>query len=133
MNGYVITGSVADAAAVFGVSGVRHVAALDNGEGFVAFDGDQPCAGALLLASDDQDGWWYQVRKVAPTDEVEAFYLLSAEHFAERVSRKTGHITAATRLTSGNVLVSTDGATIDGAIWGARATSFLDVRVPSLV
>ena len=107
-------------------NGVRHIAQLDNGEIFVAFEGERPCAGALMIAHDEVlDWWWHSVRHVTPTGP-EAFYLVTAAHF-ETLS--TGVLAAATRLSTGNVLVQTNGEEIPGAIWGSVAASYIDERL----
>jgi hypothetical protein len=41
-----------------------------------------------------------------------------------------GVVQAAAYLTSGNVLVQTNGEVVDGAIWGSKAVSYLDARIP---
>jgi hypothetical protein len=127
MDGYVVTETHAEAIAAFDEESVRHVALLENGEGLVAFDGDRPCVGALMVAA-DPFLIFDKVKKRSPFggDGIEAFYLVTPVHaYAIR-----DRITAATVLTSGNVLVETDGADVPGAIWGSMATSWLDNRVP---
>jgi len=127
MDGYVIADPGTDPEAVFNEPGVRHVAILENGELFVAFIGDRPCAGALLLNSEDQPIWCAQDRHRTPHGG-EAFYLLDRESFDHLLLRQ---IQAASYLTSGNVLVQTDGEEIFGPIWGSKAVSYLDARMVS--
>jgi hypothetical protein len=140
MDGYIITATAEQAIAAFGEPGVRHVAELESGEGFVAFEGDRPCAGALLLNAPDtdQDGWWYRVRKGIASGP-EGFYLLTRERFKEFLTTRPSDprapvrilepLVAASVLTTGNVLVMTNGEAIEGAIWGSKATSYRDTRV----
>jgi hypothetical protein len=110
-------------------NGVRHIAQLENGEVFVAFEGDRPCAGALLIPAEDSlPWWWHKVRTVAPSGP-EAFYIVTAEQFENLT---TGIIAAATRLSSGNVLVQTNGHLILGAIWGSVAVSYIDERLATV-
>jgi hypothetical protein len=142
MDGYVIADPGTDPEAVFNEPGVRHVAILENGELFVAFEGERPCAGALLLNTPDtdQDGWWYRVRKGIASGP-EGFYLLSRERFQEFLTtrpsdprapvRLSEPLVAASVLTSGNVLVMTNGEEIPGAIWGSKAERYLDARMVS--
>lgn len=126
-DGYVVADPGTDPEAVFNQPGVRHVAVLENGELFVAFEGDRPCAGALLLNAPDeeQDSWWWKVRRIAPSGS-EAFYLLSRGVFDRLLM---GQIQAASYLTTGNVLVQTNGEEIPDALWGSKAVSYLDTRV----
>jgi hypothetical protein len=110
-------------------NGVRHIAQLENGEVFVAFEGDRPCAGALLI-SDELTPWTIRrVRKGRPViGEEEAFYLLPASRLEDVMSK----VTAATLLASGNVLVMTNGEEIPGAIWGSVAVSYIDERLATV-
>jgi hypothetical protein len=135
LDGYVITATGAEALEAFGRPGVRHIATLESGEGFVAFEGDRPAAGALLIASDEAlPWWWHKVRNLAPAGP-EAFYLLTAARFADFVYAELGRgfvepVVAATLLATGNVLVQTNGfEVIPGAIWGSTAVSYRDVRL----
>ena len=110
-------------------NGVRHIAQLESGEVFVAFTGEVPCAGALLLNDNngvDLDGWWFQVRRVTPSGP-EAFYLLSQERFD---ALDPAEFAAASKLVTGNVLVQTQGNEIAWALWGSKAVSYIDERVP---
>jgi hypothetical protein len=125
MDGYVIAPEGTDPEMVFNRPGVRHVAILESGELLVAFIGDRPCPGKLLLNSDDQPGWWHSVRRIAAGGP-EAFYLLDRETFDHLLMRQ---IQAASYLTSGDVLVQTDGEEIFGPIWGSKAISYLDERI----
>jgi len=107
--------------------GVRHIAQLENGEVFVAYEGERPCAGALLIEHQEElDWWWHRVRWVTPTGP-EAFYVVSPGQWD---NLPTGILAAATRLASGNVLVQTNGEPILGAIHGAVAMSYVDERIP---
>jgi hypothetical protein len=127
-DGYVVADPGTDPEAVFNQPGVRHVAILENGELFAAFDGDQPCAGQLLLNSDEAlPWWWHKVRTVQPSGP-EAFYLFTSEGFD---GLKMGVIAAASRLHTGNVLVQTNGEELEGALWGSRAERYLDERLVS--
>lgn len=131
MDGYVITEHAEEALAAFSDESVRHVAVLDSGEGFVAFEGPaQPAPGSVLL-SRDMESWLPtldKVRKSGPqVGDVEAFALISAAQFGELIVRDTP-LVGVTVLTSGNVLIQTRTA-IPGAIWSATATSWLDKRL----
>jgi hypothetical protein len=131
--GYVVTATAAEAAAAFDREGVRHAAALENGEGFVAYQGERPAAGQLLVPAEDQPGTWAFLKLRAPhgPTATEAFYLFDWGTF-EHV-RNSPAIEAVTFLASTNVLVQTDGTPLDGALWGSRATSWLDTRVLATV
>jgi hypothetical protein len=103
-------------------NGVRHIAHLDNGEVFVAFEGDIPCGGRLLLNDPDQDGFWYRPRRIAPTasDEPDTFVQVTADHFRQIDPLC---IRMASVLTDGTVLLVTtpDAIPAASAIWTASA------------
>jgi hypothetical protein len=131
MDGYIITSDAATAIAAFEDASVRHAAVLDNGQGFVAFEGDTvPCPGRLLLNDPDQDGFWYRPRRVAPTasDEPETFVQVTARHFRQIDPLC---IRMASVLTDGTVLLVTtpDAIPAASAIWTASAEWFLDERL----
>jgi hypothetical protein len=105
MDGYVITPSAAVALEAYEHPDVRHVAGLDDGRGFVAFDGLIPCKGSVLeadgsqlgvfdrvrrhgplakvrkngpLAIGDEEAFWYKVRRLAPMGHnPERFFLFA--------------------------------------------------------
>jgi len=114
-------------------NGVRHIAHLDNGEVFVAFEGDIPCGGRLLLDDPDQDGFWYRPRRIAPTasDEPETFVQVTAEHFRQIDPLC---IRMASVLTDGTVLLVTtpDAIPAVSALWTASAEWFLDERLATV-
>lgn len=137
MDGFILTQTAEDALDTWGKPGVRHVAALDSGEGFVAFDGDIPVSGLVmenlggstifgsLPQQDTPDGWWWQVRRLAPVDGVqETFGLFAADTF--RVLRSSD-VLMASMVGAGLVLAITAGP-LDGAIWKATSTEWRDVR-----
>lgn len=127
MDGYVITATADEALAAWGRPGVRHVAELDTGEGFVAFDGPIPAAGLVMEAGDD-DGWWFRVRRVAPSSdhEPETFGLYGADAFR---ALPPFVVRQASMVGAGMVLALTLGKQTT-ATWQADATRYLDVRVP---
>jgi hypothetical protein len=123
-------------------NGVRHIAHLDNGEVFVAFEGEIPCGGRLLLNDPDQDGFWWKVRRVAPTskvrrygpafsDEPETFVQVTANHFRQIDPLC---IRMASVLTDGTVLLVTtpDAIPAVSALWTASAEWFLDERLATV-
>jgi hypothetical protein len=127
MDGYVIAPNGTE---VQLGNGVRHIAHLDNGEVFVAFEGDIPCGGRLLLNDPDQDGFWYRPRRIAPTssDEPETFVQVTADHFRQIDPLC---IRMASVLTDGTVLLVTtpDAIPAASAIWTASSEWFLDERL----
>ena len=131
-DGYVITPSGADALMAWGKPGVRHCATLDNGQGFVAFDGDVPAAGALLENVETMDFFWLvpKIRHLAPLPEsVDHFGLYTSEGFRSLLANR---IIMASLLTDDTILAITT-APQDAAFWSATTVSFLDVRVPQPV
>jgi hypothetical protein len=130
MDGCVVTETADEAFAAYEEPGVRHVAALDTGEGIVFFVGDRPAAGQLLVTAEDQPDAHVRIRWARPgPNQVEAFYLFDRGAF--EVISDDPAIEAVTYLASGNVLVMTDGTQLVGptSLWHATATAFRDVRV----
>ena len=133
---YVITPKAEDALECFGLNGVRHVAELDTGEGFVACENrvNAPVAGVVFRDESDDEFWFGpKIRRIAPTSDhdPEIFGLYSAEAF--RAVNPLG-IQMASMVGMGLVLAMTYGRT-QGAIWQASATRYLDARLsyPALV
>jgi hypothetical protein len=138
MDGYMITDDHATALASFENESVRHVAVLDNGQGFVAFEGEHlPCRGNLLLNDADQEGQFAKVRRTGPqvrvrrgvfSDEPETFAIVTMQHF---LHLDPIVVRMASVLTNGTVLLVTlpDSIPADSAIWTASAEYFLDKRL----
>lgn len=126
---YVITPRAEDAMECFGLHGVRHVAELDSGEGFVACDhrNTPPVPGTVFYDESDDGWWWFKIRKVAPTSahDPEIFGLYTAEAFKQMAPIA---IQMATPVGMDLVLVMTYGKQ-PNAIWQASATRYLDRRI----
>jgi len=141
MDGYMITEDHATALEAFKDESVRHAAALDTGEGLVAFEGDRrPCRGKLLLNDADQEGQFAKVRRAGPqvrvrrgflSDEPETFVRVTMDHF---LKLDPIVIRMASVLTDGTVLLVTlpDSVPADSAIWTANSEFFLDKRLATV-
>jgi len=126
MDGYTLTvGSPLDPLTPM-PDGVRYVAELADGTGFVAWDERPPAiAGTVLIAEEPDDGWWwFKIRKLAAT-EADHFYLLSRDAFDLIADEQPAMIRAATRVTDGRVIVQTDTPLMLFGGWGGHAVRYV--------
>jgi hypothetical protein len=130
---YVITQKAEDAMECFGLNGVRHVAELDSGEGFVACDTrvTSPVAGVVFedIGDDGTFAMRPKIRRTTPPfggGAIETFGLYTKETF---VMMPPMVVEAVSFVGMGLVLAMTTGKQ-PGAIWQATALSYRDVRVP---
>lgn len=135
MDGYAITGTPEEAFAAFGKEGVRYVAELDTGQGFVAFEGPIPVEDATILANvPESEFWWFKVKRLTPEAKVkryvpgpttETFGLFSSAAF---LTLPGISVLMASPIVGDMILAVTRGP-VDGAFWSAAAVSYRDVRV----
>jgi hypothetical protein len=136
MDGYLITGRAEDAVSAFPQDGVRHVAELDNGQGFLAFEGPMPIVAdpfaQLLIAQARPVLAFAKVRKHGPlsADEVEHLAIVTPGYFSAELF--LADVLAVSQLTDGLRLVSTTrrldvGA--EGCYWSATSTRIYDKRL----
>jgi hypothetical protein len=139
MDGYVLT-YAATALKAFDHPGVRHFAELDDGLGFLAFEGAIPCEGIILEAAESElkgriwhrgswGGAFVHVRKRGPMSaaDPERLFLFASE--ADFRDNDLSIVPMATLLTDGWVLALTLGDDLDHAVWSAFATRVLDKRL----
>lgn len=140
--GYVFTADGKDALEMMGVEGVRYVAAMDDGTGFVAFDSQDPIGGGSAIAA----GWtvWemdphpdyppsWPNRPEGPKRQVargdERFILYAAFN-----RKDIGEVRAGIWVTDGQrimllVEVGPDYVSTLDPIWSSEVLTFLDARV----
>jgi|SRR5215470_15620899 len=125
MDGYIITPDSDDAALCFGKEGVRHVAQLSTGEGFVAFDGPIPFEGGMILEAIGEVGFAPKIRRHTPFGgDGLVLSLVTSDVF--RWLEPT-MIQQATLVGAGLVLTLTKNPIVT-SIWDARIVSYQDVR-----
>src|SRR5262249_30332599 len=126
MDGYIITPNADDAWDCYGLEGVRHVAELASGEGFVAFDGAIPFAGGLILEAIGEVGFAPKIRRHTPFGgDGLVLSLITSDLFR---SMSPEDIVQVTLIPADLVLVLTH-ALVPWTIWGSRVIAYRDVRV----
>jgi hypothetical protein len=137
-SGYVLTFDAADALKVFDDPSVRYAAALDNGRGLAAFDGEPfgfSDIGTVWMTQpepDYPDTWpdWY--RKAAPkrarATGRECFSFIPTSY--ERYLHEQEWVTGCVRLRGVPelLLVESDGP-IAAGVWSAKVDSYRDKRI----
>lgn len=140
-SGYVLTFDAAEALKVFDDPSVRYAAALDNGRGIVAFDGDWfgfENIGTVWMAQppDGADPTqpipdWYKKaapkRAIATGRECFAFIPVGFERYLHKQEAVTGcvRLVGVPEL----LLVESDGPIAAGDIFEAKVDSYLDKRL----
>ena len=142
MSGYVFTPDGAAALLAIDLdplpfSGIRYAAALDDGSGIVALDGDysaSPSFGTFRMAiephPDYPPSWPWKAPKRHVSNGKERFALMSLARFenTRRDPIAASHITGAVMLDDGSMFVETDGWVLV-ADWTAAAVEVRDRRL----
>ena len=137
MTGYIITETGDEALAMCDNDAVRYAASMEDGTGFVAYDGEIELEFTDNLQMmephpDYPDSWPKRIcPKRAVSNGFERFAivsdLLANDIMADPWSSK--HVTAATMLTDGNALIETDGFSVPMAIWVGNPKIRMDKRL----
>lgn len=140
MSGYIITETGEEALAMFDNDAVRYAASMEDGTGFVAYDGEIELefTDNLQLMEpipEYPDTWPKREGHVIPKRRVSNGFerfaivsdLLSNDLMRDPWCNK--HITAAVMLTEGNALIETDGFSVPMAIWVGNPTIRMDKRL----
>jgi hypothetical protein len=144
MSGYIFTATGAEALAVFEDERVRYAASMDDGTGFVAFDGEPnyqlEALGRVLMMEphpDYPDSWpKHFAPKRRVSNGMERFAIVS-DLLADDIMRdpySSNHVTGVALFHDGTVLLETDGFKVPMAIWAATPKVIADKRllVPSV-
>lgn len=127
--GYLITEHASDALELFVDKRVRYAAQLEDGSGFVAFDG-QPGVliefGNVHMATQDIVPWPWAAPKRGIGTGREVFSLVPSA-FADYL-REQECVTGAVSLGPDAILVESDGP-IAGGVWTSRVIAYRDKRL----
>lgn len=138
MSGYIITNDGDEALEAFENEAVRYAAKMDDGTGFIAYDGaiaiTLDASGIRLMEPIPEypDTW---PKRIAPkrgvSNGMERFAIVS-DLLADDIMRdpySNKHVTGVVVLSDSTVLIETDGFKVPMAIWSAAPVVIADKRL----